>query len=91
MEKKSVKETLEALAALELLSVTAVGILKDGLAADDLPKVLELIKQHQVLIDGFGKMGDIPEEVKDVDQEELIAVGLKVFGTIKSIKEAAKK
>jgi hypothetical protein len=83
------KETLELIAALEILAVSGIQISKDGISAADLPKVLELLKKFDVIADGVKNLHAIPAEIKDIDQAELIQVGSAVFQAVKNIKAAA--
>lgn len=85
------KETLELLAAIELLAVSGIAIAKDGVDASDISKVLELIKKFDVLVEGVKGIDLIDNEVKDIDQMELIALGTALFGTFKAIKAAVNK
>lgn len=89
-EKKGLKESLELLKAIELIGVSGIEIAKDGLGADDIVKAVDLLKQINVIIEGVKGVGEIGGEIKDLDQEELIQLGLALFGSYKKIAEAAK-
>jgi len=87
-EKKGIKECLEMLDGLELLSVKGLEIAKDGLELNDIPKALEVFKQYEVLVAAVKGSGEILAEVKDIDQAELMELGARVLGMVKKIKEA---
>lgn len=86
-----VKESLELLEAIELGAISGIEIAKDGLGADDIPKALALLTHSEVLIKGFQGLGDIDDELKDLDQEELVKLGLASFSMIKKIAASIKK
>lgn len=86
-----IKESLEILAAIELLGVSGIEIAKDGINADDISKALDLIKNSDVLVEGVKGINLVDEEIKDLEQEELIQLGLAAFGMIKKIISATKK
>ena len=90
-EKKGLKESLELIKALELVGVKGVEIAKGGLGAEDIPAAIELLKEVNVLIEGVKGVGEIGEEMKDLEQEELIQLGLALFGAYKKIASAAKE
>jgi len=87
-EKKGIKETKEFLAGLELLAISFKKIAKDGVSLADLPEALALLKKVDSLLEAVKGIDEVPSEVKDLDQEELMEIGLKVFAMIKSIKES---
>lgn len=85
---KDVKNIIEVLDAVEVIAVPVKKALKDGLDAADLPHLLDIVKQHQKLIDAADSIGDIAEEVKDLSPEEAAQIAFKVISLVKSIKEA---
>lgn len=92
MEKPQlgIKESLELLAAIELGSVGIIDIAKDGIGADDIPKALDLVKKSDVFVEGVKGFNEIDDEVKDLDQAELIQLGSAAFVMIKKIIAATK-
>ena len=82
-----VKNTLEVIAAVELLGVAGKEIAKDGIAIDDLPKALELIKKYDVLVAAVDRIGDVVDEAKDIDSAEAVLIVTALMATIKKIKE----
>jgi hypothetical protein len=91
-EKKQlgIKESLEMIAGIELASVSVIEIGKDGLGADDIPKGLELIQKSNVLIEAVKGFDMIDDEMKELDQAELIQLGAASYEMIKKIIKATK-
>ena len=83
-----VKNTLEVIAAVELLGVAGKQIAKDGIAIDDLPKALELLKKYDVLVAAVEGISDVVDEAKDIDSAEAVLVVTALMATIKKIKES---
>ena len=83
-----VKNTLEVIAAVELLGVAGKQIAKDGVAIDDLPKALELLKKYDVLLAAVDGIGEVVDEAKDIDSAEAVIIVTALMATIKKIKEA---
>lgn len=86
-----IKESLELLAGVELLGVSGIEIAKDGLDMSDVPKALELAKKSDVLVAAVKGLDQVDDEVKDLDQAELLQLGTAAFGMVKKIVAAAKK
>jgi len=86
--KKDIKEILELLDAIKLLSVNfAIAFKDDKIGLDDLPILLNFLKEIKVIIDGAKGIEEIPSEIKDLDKEEIIRLGSKVYEIIRSVKE----
>ena len=83
-----VKNILEVLEGVKVIAVPMKAALKDGLSADDLPKMLEILESYKVLVEAVAGVGDIVDEVKDIDAAEATLIAAKVIDLIKSIKEA---
>ena len=83
-----VKNTLEVIAAVELLGVAGKQIAKDGVAIDDLPKALELLKKYDVLVAAVDGIGEVVDEAKDIDSAEAVIIVTALMATIKKIKES---
>lgn len=78
---------MELLSAVEVLAVAGAKIAKDKkVNAEDLPAVIDLIKQLDVVIAGIKDLDKLDEEVKDLDEAELIAIVSKVLIIAKAIK-----
>ena len=88
-EQIGIKETLELLDGVELLAVTGVAIAADKkVSASDLTHIVNLAKNAGVLVEAVKGIGELPAEVKDIDQQELMQLGMKAFEMAKSIKTA---
>ena len=85
---KDIKNIMEVLDAVEVIGVPAKAALKDGLDAGDLPKLLEIAKSYQKLIDAIDGIGEVIDEAKDIDTAEAAIIASKVLSVIKKIKEA---
>jgi len=82
-----IKETQELLNAVEVLAVAGAKIAKDKkISVDDLPAAVELLKQLDVVLAGIKDLDKLDEEVRDLDQAELIAIVSKVMMIAKAIK-----
>lgn len=89
MEKVEIKESLELVKSIEILGKATKKILADGkVNFQDAPVALELIKEIEPIIEGFKDLNQLDDEVKDLDEQELVQLGLAVFNTYKSIKNA---
>jgi hypothetical protein len=90
VENKSIKESLELLKSLEILAVAGVGIAKDGVGPEDLEEGLKLLSQSGEIAKGFVGLGEVDDELKDLDDAELIQLGSALWGSYKNIRAAAK-
>lgn len=89
MEKVEIKESLELVKSIEILGVATKKILDDGkVNFQDAPVALELVKEIEPIIEGFKGLNKLDEEVKDLEQDELIQLGLAVFNAYKNVKNA---
>lgn len=84
-----VVEIKELLKGVELLGISAKKIAKDHkVDLNDLPVVIDLAKNAGVLADAAKGLDQIPAEIKDLDQAEILELVSALFATIKAIKEA---
>lgn len=84
-----IKETNELLEAFEIASVGIAKIAKDKTVnAEDLVVLVEMASEFERLIAGFTGMGEIPTELKDLDEAEVIAIISKLYSIAKKIKAA---
>jgi hypothetical protein len=90
-EKRELKETLELVKALDLLASKGIEISKGGIGAEDIAPAVELLKQLNVLIEGFKGVGEVGAELGDLDDTELLQLGSAVYGVYKDIKGALAK
>lgn len=83
--KVGIKESKELLDGIKLLAVSAKKIAKDGVSLADLPEAIELLKKVDVLVEAVKGLDGLDEELKDLEQEELVELGLKVFSIVKAV------
>lgn len=82
-----IKESMELLNAVEILAVAGAKIAKDKkVNAEDLPAAIELIKKLDVVLVGIKDLDNLDEEIKDLDEAELIAMVSKIMIIAKSVK-----
>lgn len=87
METKSIAETLELLNGLEIAAKAIAKISKDkAVNAEDLPVLIELASEFELLVKAFSGLQEVPEELKDLDQAEVIAIISKVYSIGKTVK-----
>lgn len=87
MEPKSIKETLELLAALKLVSCAGAQIAADKeLSMKDIAPMVELAKKYEVVIEGIKGLPEVLPEAKDLDMLELSQIGAAVMDMVKAIK-----
>lgn len=86
-----IKESKELLAGIEVLAVGGLDIAVDGISWDDAAKAIALAKQSDVIVEAVKGLDLIDDEIKDLDQAELLELGVAAFATVKAIAAAAKK
>jgi hypothetical protein len=87
MEKKGISETLELLEGLKIAAIAISKISKDKkVNAEDLPVLIELASEFEVLVKAFNNLSEIPEELKDLEEDEIIAIITKVYSIGKEVK-----
>ena len=83
----NIKESLELLNALQVAGVAVAKIAKDGkVNAEDLPVLLSLSMDFAKLVEGFTGAGEIPAELRDLDEAEVLALVSKLFAIGKAVK-----
>ena len=85
---KDVKNIIEVLDAVEAVAIPVKQALKDGLDITDLAKLLEIVKKHEVILAAIDNIGDISEELKDIEATEAAIIAAKVIALIKALKAA---
>ena len=87
MSQKTIAETLELLQGLEIAAKAIAKISKDKkINAEDLPALVELASEFEVLVKAFSDLEEVPQELKDLDEAEVIAIITKVYSIGKSVK-----
>lgn len=87
MEPVSIKETKELLEALGEIAVTVKKVAKDGIKVDDISHLVALAQKMDVIVDGAKGADEIPKELKDLDQTEV----LEIIGQIYQISDSINK
>lgn len=90
VEKLGIKETSEMIDAVEKIAVAGMKISKGGIGMDDLVHLVALAKEMDQLMEGFKGIGMIDDEIKDLDQVEIMALVTKMYGMVKAILDARK-
>lgn len=89
MEKKSVKEMMEVIAAVEVVAVAIKKVMKDGkVDLQDAAVAIELGAQFPVLAAAVQGLGEIPAEVQEIDAQEAIEIVGKLYAIAKKVQEA---
>lgn len=84
---KDIKNLLELLTAVELLAVTGAKVAKDKeVNKDDLVHVVALAKNFELIANAVKDVDQLDEEMKDLDEAELIAIVSKLFMIVKAVK-----
>lgn len=79
--KEGIKEIKELVGGLSFLAETAATIMKDGkIGAEDLPAVITLLGRYDEIMNAFKGLSMIDEEIKDMDEAELVEVVKELFG-----------
>jgi len=90
-EKVGIVQTLELMEGLKIIGEAIAKTVKDGkVNMADLPHLIELIKEFNVIVEAIGGVAEIPAELKDVDQAELLQMGGKAYEVVKAIVDAYK-
>lgn len=88
MSKYSIKQTLELLVALEILAVAGKKITQDGINLSSLQHLMALSSDLDKIVDGFKDVNEIPKELGDLDEAEVMQIIAKLYSISKAISEA---
>ena len=86
--KKGLKEFKELIDGLELLAVQAKKIADGGIGAEDIIHMVKLAQEFEVLREAFKGFGELKEEMKDLDQSEVIEIVGELYGLVKAVEQA---
>lgn len=93
--KIGIKETKEAFEGINVLALFLIKRLKDGVGIDDAVALFEKIKDDEefkkVLSDAVGAIDQVPEELKDLELNEGIELGMLALQYVPKYIEAFKK
>lgn len=91
-EEKGINELQELLDGIKLLSISGARIMANGkIDAGDLSVVIQLLTKAEELKESFTGLKEIPSEVKDLDEAELIQLGSFVFALVKDVRSELSK
>ena len=87
MEEKGIKESKELIIAVKEIAKFAYGVGKDKkIGADDLEKLVELGKKFDEIMEGFKGLNEIKEEMKNLDEMEVVELISLMYASFKEIK-----
>ena len=81
-----IKESKELLEGIEVLAVAGVSIAKDGINISDLAHLVSLAKNFDKLKAAYEGIDLVDDELKELDEKELMELGLLTLNMIKNIK-----
>lgn len=91
-QKRDIKEISELIDGIEAVGVPVAKVFADGKVNSlDLPHGLELVQNHQKIIDAADNIDDVVPEAKDIDPAEAVIIVQKLYKVAASIKAAAKE
>ena len=90
-EVYGVKESLEVIAGVKVVGVNIAGALSDGkINLADAKYAVELAKSGDVIVAAVKGSDLVLKEAKDLDQQELIQLGMAAYDMVKSVVAASK-
>ncbi len=91
MQKEhGIKETMELLKGIDALIVLFIKQFKDGFQVEDLAQILAAMAINPEFKDALAGIKKLPEEVKDIDLEEGLELGMFLLKNVPKYIEAAK-
>ena len=86
------KDTMEYMAAFDLIATQYNAIVEDGkISFDDAKHFMKLATEYKVFVDAIKDSGNVGAELKDLDEAELLQLGIAAFGIVKKMSKAIKK
>ena len=84
-----IKEIKELLEGLKLLGVVGAEVMADGqINSSDIGAITKLLTNAGVLVEAVKGIKEIPAELKDLDQSELLELGTILYQMVVEIKAA---
>lgn len=81
-----VKEIVELLDGLTLVSETLASAAKDGFHLNDIIKIVDLAKNHKVLVEAIKGLDQVVVEAKDLKVDEISLIAGKVLELVQKVK-----
>jgi ABC-type proline/glycine betaine transport system permease subunit len=86
-ELKSVKETVELIEGMGEAAKIIKLIAKDGITAADLIHIQSIASALPIIKDAVEGLKEIPSELKDLDETEVLEIIAAIYGQAKKINE----
>ena len=87
-----IKDTMEMLKALDVLAEFTGRVLADGkINGADLAAAVSLFQKFDVFSDAFMGVKNIDDEIKDLDQAEMLQLATAAYKLVKKIHDSVKK
>jgi len=86
--EKGIKEIGELIDGLTLIGEQAKKISKGGIGVDDIAHLVKIAQEFETLKEAFSGLKEAGEEIKDLDQAEIIAIIGKLYEMIKKVEKA---
>lgn len=88
-EVKGIEGVLQLIEGIKLIAVFGKSVAKDSkVGLEDLPALLNLVQQSDVLVKAIQTAGGIEKELKDLSLEESTMILTKLFEAAKAVQEA---
>lgn len=91
-EKYGIKESLEVIAGIEVVGVNVAKAASDGkINISDAKYAIEIAKDSGKIMDAVKGADLVLKEAKDLDEQELVQLGLAAYTMVKNIVAASKE
>lgn len=80
-----IKETLELIAAFREVAIIGVEVFGDGVQLKDAFALGKIAAKFDILKKGVEGIGNIDDELKDLDAEETAVITKELFGIVKDL------
>lgn len=88
---EDIKEIQEVIKALDVLASHLAKVFADGkVDGSDFVHVVSLLQNANVFIDAAKDIKDVSKEIKDLDEQELIQLGMAGYALVKKVVAAVK-
>jgi len=89
VKELGISEILEALTSIEKIAVAGAKVYSDGkISTSDLTVLVDLAKDSGAILEGFQDLDLAKEQAKNLNEEEVIQIVVKVMSVVKAIKDA---
>ena len=85
---KGIREIGELIDGLTLVGEQVKKISKGGVGVDDIAHLIKIAQEFETLKEAFSGLKEAGEEIKDLDQVEIIAIIGKLYEMIKKVEQA---